>query len=124
VKNSKARVRAKKLKKSLGLSLQISNDSEYLQVDSPEKPSGFAEVDGRRSCGAGCGHTPARLAANAVLLTGKKVASGKSVKICLAKNYGSVIIREIYEKHLLLPRSWARLAHFADRGRILHICRR
>jgi hypothetical protein len=43
VKNSKARVPAKKLKKCLVLSLRIRNDSEYLQVDSPEKPSGFAE---------------------------------------------------------------------------------
>jgi hypothetical protein len=58
-------------------------------------------VDGRRPCGAGCGHTPARFAANAVLLTGKKVTSGKPAKICLAKNYDSVIMRETYEKNVL-----------------------
>jgi hypothetical protein len=41
------------------------------------------------------------LSANAVLLMGKKVTSGKSAKICLAICYNFVIMRETYEKNVL-----------------------
>jgi hypothetical protein len=53
-------------------SLQFCNDSAIPAGLTAPKAFGIAEVDGRSPCGAGCGHTPARFAANAVLLTGKK----------------------------------------------------
>ena len=75
--------------------------------------SGLLKWRCRSPCGAGCGYTflTRRSAAEKLPLMWRETRSpvGKSAKICLAKNYGSVIIREIYEKHLLFPeagRGW------------------